>query len=253
MLAPRVDAQIAGGFAAVDADGTQFRVTLPDGRVLRSPELVGAVLSLRSGLRVRIEAVQEERDSAGRSLWLHTLSAQHPDGSWTNLCVPGPDGRQAALPVPGHATEDGTVTEAGTGVFEITCTAGAQAKCARFGYRPWETGPDGRSMRDAYNACIRMVRADYGGDGNSTTRDGLTIDVYDAWGIQTADLLDGHDFEAGWAPWGAVCVRHVRVQENSSLDELERRYPRLKGRTGPVCTEPFARTQGAVLFNRSRP
>ena len=34
------------------------------------------------------------------------------------------------------------MTEAGPGVFEISCTAGAQAKCIRFGYRPWVTyGP----------------------------------------------------------------------------------------------------------------
>jgi hypothetical protein len=98
-----------------------------------------------------------------------------------------------------------------------------------------------------------MVRADYGGDGHGTTRDGMPIDVYDAWKIQTPDLQEGHDFEAGWGPEGAVCVRHVRVAETVSLEELERLHPRLKGRTGAICTEDFARAHGALLFNRSQP
>ena len=252
-FAPQVDAQLARGVASVEAEGTQFKVTLPDGRVLRSPELVGAVLNLRSGLRVRIEGVEEDRDSRGGPLWLHTLSMQHGDGTWASFRNHGPDGRRAGFPVSGRATAHGTVAEAEPGVFELTCTGGAQAKCVRFGYRPWEMGPDGRPMRALYNACVRMVRADYGGDGHATTRDGMLIDIYDAWNIQTADLQEGSDFEAGWSPEGAVCVHHVRVKENVSLEELERLHPRLKGRTGAVCTEDFARTHGALLFNRSQP
>jgi hypothetical protein len=167
--------------------------------------------------------------------------------------MPGADGRRAGFPVPGRAVGDGTVMAAGPGVFELTCTAGAQAKCVRFGYRPWASAPDGRPMRDLYNTCIRMVRADYGGDGRATTRDGTVIDLYDVWRIQSPDRREDHDFEAGWAPDGAVCVRHPRIAEHVSLDELERTYPRLRGRTGAVCTEDFARAHGAVLFNRSRP
>lgn len=55
----------------------------------------------------------------------------------------------------------------------------------------------------------------------------------------------------GWSPDGAVCVHHVRVKENVTLAELEMRYPKLAGRTGAVCTEEFARANGAILYNRS--
>ena len=73
-------------------------------------------------------------------------------------------------------------------------------------------------------------------------------------GDDTADQqVTEYDFEAGWGPEGAVCVRHVRVKDNVSLAELERLHPRLKGRTGAVCTEDFARAHGALLFNRSQP
>jgi hypothetical protein len=250
--ASRAEAHLDRSLASVDAEGTEFRVALPDGRTLRSRELVGAVLTLRSGLRLRIEAVEEEKDSRHGSVWLHDFAVQQSDGTWTNLCQSGPDGRRAGFPVPGRARADGTVAEAGPGVFELTCTGGAQGKCVRFGYHPWERGPDGRSLRDLYNACIRMVRADYGGDGQGTTRDGTLIDPYDDWKIQTPDMLEGQDFEAAWGPEGAVCVRHVRIKENVSPEELVRRCPQLQGRTGPACTEEFGRAHGALLFNRSR-
>ena len=150
---PEVDAQLVRGAASVEVEGTQFKVTLPDGRVLRSPELVGAVLHLRSGLHVRIDAVEEDRDSQGGSVWLHTLSMRQA-GRPLGFCNLGPDGRRAGFPVPGHAAAHGTVAEAEPGVFELTCTCGAQAKCVRFGYRPWETGPDGCPLRVLYKrAC----------------------------------------------------------------------------------------------------
>jgi ADYC domain len=98
--------------------------------------------------------------------------------------------RRVSFPVPGRATAHGTVAAAEPGVFELTCTGGAQAKCVRVGYRPWETSTDGRPMRVLYNTCVRMMRADYGGDGHGTTRDGMLIDVYDAWKIQTPDLQE---------------------------------------------------------------
>ena len=245
--------QAASAGPAVEVEGTEFKVTLADGRVLRSSALVGTVLMLRSGLEVRIEAVERDHDHRGRPIWLHTLAARHADGTSTNLCLVGPDGRRAGFPVPGRALADGTLAEGRPGDFEISCTAGALAKCVRFGYRPWEIGPDGRPLRGLFNACIHMVRGDYGGDGRATTRDGTTIDVYDAWRIQTPDMDDAHDFEAGWGPEGAVCVRHPRIKEHVSLDDLERAYPRLQGLTGAVCTEELARAHGARLFNRSRP
>lgn len=237
----------------VGVDGTEFTVTLADGRVLRSAELIGAVLTLRSGLRIRIEAVERDLDPRQRPYWLHTFAVRQADGTWANFCRVGPDGRRAGLPIPGRAAADGIIAEAGPGVFEISCTGGAQAKCIRFGYRPWETGPDGRSLRGLYNSCIRMVRADYGGAGHGTTRDGTVIDVYDAWHIQTPDMSADQDFEAGWDSDGAVCVRHARIKDNVSLEEIARQYPRLHERTGAVCTEDFARAHGALLFNRSHP
>jgi hypothetical protein len=247
------------GLRSIEAEGTQFKVTLMDGRVLRSLELVGAVLVIVvSGRerRLRIDAIEPDPDGPARAttlssqVFLNTISIQADDGSWQNVCQPGPDGRRQAFLLAGRTRPDATIWPAESGAFEIICTGGAQGKCVRFGYRPWERAPEGYPSYDLYNACVRMVRADYSGDGKGTTRDGQLIDLYDRFGIQKPENDPSQEFEAGWTKDGAVCVRHVRVAENASLEDLES-LPSLRGRTGDICTEEFARARGAAIFNRS--
>ena len=239
---------------SVEADGTEFKVILTDGRTLRSRDLVGATLVIAvkgQGIRVRIDAVERDPDAKRGTVWLHTFLGQTADGAWQNLCDAGPDGRRQGFPIAGRPRADGMLEDAEPGTFELVCTSGAQGKCVRFGYPP--TGADGARLRDTYNACIRMVRADYCGDGTATTKDGQEIDIYDDHGIQKPENMPVMDFEAGWTPAGAVCVRHVRVKENVSPEALVAACPRLKDLVGPVCSEEAARRMGARLFNRSRP
>ena len=226
----------------VAVEGTEFVATLPDGRTLRSRQLVGAVLDLRVGgrpMRVRIAAVEPDPKDPSGTVWLHTLESAMADGTWANVCDAGPDGRRQAFPLAGGP--DGT---------ELSCTGGAIAKCVRFGYRPWSTMADGTSLAPMHAACVRLVRGDYGG-ARGWTKNGMRIDLYDDRGVQKPDNAPKDAFEAGWTPNGAVCVRHVRVKENVTLAELEATYPALRGRTGEICTEEFARAHGAILFNRS--
>jgi hypothetical protein len=239
---------------SVEADGTEFKALLSDGRTLRSRDMVGATLVVAlkgQAVRIRIDAVERDPDARNGVVWLHTLSGQAADGTWQNLCGPGPDGRRQGFPLAGRPRADGMMEDAEPGVFELVCTSGGQGKCVRFGYRPWP-GADGAGLRDLYNACIRMVRADYCGDNTPTTRDGMQIDVYDDRRIQTPANDAAMEFEAGWTPQGAVCVRHVRVKENVSLGALVAACPRLRNHVGPACTEETARSFGAKLFNRSR-
>jgi hypothetical protein len=77
----------------VQVSGTEFRIALPDGRVLTDAELVGAVLSVvdrqRGEQSVRIEAVELDPTDPDGDIHLYTLSVQDPaDGSWSNLCQP---------------------------------------------------------------------------------------------------------------------------------------------------------------------
>ena len=108
-------------------------------------------------------------------------------------------------------------------------------------------------MRDIYNACVRMLRADYCGEGDGTTNPGTVIDYYDSRDIQKPGHDPKFEFEAGWTAAGAVCVHHVRVKNNVSLEALAASCPRLRSRLGAACTEDTARTLGATVFVRSLP
>jgi hypothetical protein len=260
--------------ASIAVEGTVLKIILTDGRVLAFRDLIGASLLVDQGdrlRRLRLDGIERDpRDNRGDvapadAIWLHSFAIEGADGSWGPLCEDGPDGRRQAIPVAGRfSSADGRFGAGGSGSFELACTAGAMGKCIRFGYHPWQVGDlqkpvshhDGEPMPsylDLYNACIRMVRADYGGVGTGTTRNGMLIDLYDDHGIQAPDADHPMAFEAGWTQDGAVCVNHPRVKENISLGEIATRWHRLAGRTGASCTEATARSLGALLFNRSVP
>jgi hypothetical protein len=242
----------AAELRSIEVDGTEFKVTLTDGRILRSAELVGATLAIGTSggtMRLRIDAVELDPEAKGAPIWLHSFSRETADGSRQPLCDAAPDGRRQGFPLAGRPRSDGTMEPAEPGVFEIVCTSGARGKCVRFGYLPWTSA----AMRDLYDSCVRMVRADYCGDGEATTREGTRIDLYDDRGSQKSDGDPMQEFEAGWTEAGAVCVRHVRVKDNISLEKLAVSCPRLRDRLGSTCTEERARALGAILFVRSRP
>lgn len=236
--------------ARLAVEGTEFVLYRADGRVLRSADLVGAELDLGGGNQLRIDAVRPDpADTSGRVL-LHRFSQRQGGGSWIEACQADREGAQEGFPVPGRWV-DGRYRRDGAH-FALTCTGGAQAKCVRWGYRPWDRAPDGTDMAAMYEACVHMVRADYCGDGTATTREGMAIDIYDRHGVQQPGGGGDFRFEAGWSPTGAVCVNHPRVPDNLTLEALAASCPRLKDVLGERCDEASAAANGAVVFNRSR-
>jgi ADYC domain len=239
----------------IRAAGTEFRISLSDGRVLLGAQLIGAVLSIidRNGdpQAVRIDAIEPDPTDPDQEIQLHTLSVQDPaTGSWSNFCAPGPDGIAKAFPLSGTWTADGRHMP-DENAFALICTGGAIGKCVRWGYKPWRSGPDGVALWDYHQACVRMVRADYGGDGVGHTRDNTPVDVFDRLGILKPAPDPGRlSFEAAWGVNGAVCVRKPRIAEIASLPELEQRYPRLHDRTGETCREDRTGA-GILILNRS--
>jgi hypothetical protein len=252
-------AAAAESVRTVEVVGTTFRITTTEGRLLTGGGLIGAVLTLDDPngrqLSVRIDAVRPDpRDSTGET-FLYTFMARDPaTGAWANLCVPDADGFAMGFPLSGVWTASGEHV-ASDQAFSLTCTSGAIGKCVRMGYRPWQTARSGAPLRAYHQACVRMVRADYCGDGTGHTRNGTPINVYDRLGIQQADAAPAMRFEAAWGPDGAVCVNHARVAEAGSLEALTRSCPhRLAGRTGATCTKETALRSGAtLLLNASIP
>lgn len=231
------------------AEATAFVLKLPDGRVRRGVDLQGATvhLAVENGAiaSVRLESIVPDPKDAG--LLRHDFRVQNEQGQWVPACAPNMDGETWGFPLAlpeNHPGREGPIT--------LTCVAGAVGKCARFGYKPWGKGPHGEDLLPYHATCVRMVRADYCGDGVGHTKDGTTIDLYDRLGIQASD--SGGDaefaFEAGWTPQGAVCVARTRWPELLTREQLARDCPRLG--SPEDCDEASARKAGALLFNRSR-
>lgn len=239
--------------ALVEVVRGALRARLPDGSVREGAALVGATLVVAAGaqtLTVRIAGVERDpRDPRGEVL-LYDFRVISPTSDEQPLCNPDPDGRLLGLPLAGRSDAAGFLFESEGNNFELVCTSGPQGKCVRFGYAPWRQAPDGRSMRDWFNACVRMMRGDYCGDDHPFTRDGTWIDIYDHIGVQKSDEDPSLSFEAAWSPTGAICVAHTRVPDIITLDGLAKACPRLTGHLGPgLCSENAV---GALIFNRSR-
>lgn len=247
-------AAIAFSAPVVTLEGTVLRATMVDGSSVAGRELVGRQLLLTAAdrqLALRIDAVEE--DAAAPGLLLYEMRLQTDAGEWHNICEPDAHGKRLAIPLSGHMGDDGRF-EPDARKLTLTCTSGVVGKCLRSGYRFWTNGGgiDPQAL-ERFQACTRLYRADYCGDGRGWTADGTLIDVYDDAGMQAPEPVSTLAFEAGWSPAGAVCVHHTRVPANIRLDELLQRCPRLgAAASGPGCTEDQARRDGAILFNKSR-
>jgi hypothetical protein len=197
--------------------------------------------------RIRIDGVERDSKDPAGEIVLYALSEQDSgSGEWRNLCLPDAEGRRLGFPLAGAFTADGRYEPTRGGIL-LTCTGGAEAKCIRFGYKPWGFGPNHVALAPYYQTCVRLVRADYCGDGIGHTRDGTPIDLFDTIGIQRDEPAPGMTFEAAWRADGAVCVRRTRLPDVLDSTALAANCPRLKHSIGETCDEAAP----ALLFNRS--
>jgi hypothetical protein len=195
----------------------------------QKPATVGAVLEARDEqgrpLRFRIDAVAPDADDRDGEIFLYTVSFQPAtakNGSWRPYCSPDKKGRRTAIPLAGSWDASGAWS-AGDGALTFACTSGAIGKCVRFGYKPWKT-VEGRSLADYHAACVRMIRADYCGDGRPHTRNGTWVDIYDTLGIQSRvpdETARAVLLEAGWSPQGATHLNRPRWSDDAAAIAAE--------------------------------
>lgn len=143
---------------------------------------------------------------------------------WENPCVAVdrvPDPR--ALAVSGVWDASGARQDT-PGKLTFACETGAITKCITWGYKPWASR-DGKPMADLHQACTRMARADYCGNGRSHTRQDTTIDLYDRFGLVERGEWDPAkaSFEAAWAPDGATCL--ARTRDGRAVDTILQECP----------------------------
>lgn len=198
--------------AGIRLEGTSFVLDLPDGSVLQGTDFVGVqfagLLGNGDRLRLQVEDIQVA-DAPNDDLLSYRVSYQTTEG-WLPLC--GMDDRgqpRQAIPLSGRWSYAQGEPGAGGRIddpraFTFACEGFALAKCVKLGYRPWETR-EGVSLQDHHEACVRMLRADYCGDGRSWTEDGTLVNVYDGIGVQKDE--ETWVTEAEWTKDGARCVR----------------------------------------------
>jgi hypothetical protein len=217
--------------------GTELRAVV-DGVMIEGQAWVGATLEAPTtgGGRVSLTITAVERDPADPELVYFVLEA--PGGH--NVC--GPAGR--GLFVRGVWDQTGARNDT-SGQLSYSCDSGVIAKCVAWGYKPWRVGPD------LHQACTRMARADYCGDGVAHTTAGTRIDLFDGQGIQKPSAVpgDGFMFEAGWDAGGAVCVAHPRYRDVGADGHV--RLPSCWSAL-PGCQDArAAESHGALLANAS--
>ncbi len=218
----------------------ELTATRADGAVIRGAGLEGVSLPFVTNadetLWLEIAHAERVLDSAP---WLYAIQLEGHD-----LC--GGDG--LGLFVPGVWDETGrhlTSLNAGGRTLDATfsCRAGVIAKCALWGYEPWSIGAE------LHQACTRMARADYCGDGTAHTEEGTLIDLFDRHGIQTPVGDARMSFEAGWGPDGATCVSQPRYFDVAPDGAVK--LPACWDEKPRCDTWEKARTLGASLGNES--
>ncbi len=218
----------------------------------RSPARAGDELDARDEegrtLHFRIDGVEKDAQDKGGDVSLYELSFLDPaTGQWAKYCVPDIEGRSRAIPVKGSWDARATYVPGSEDKTTFACTSGAIGKCVRFGYKPW------KNLLAQHQACIRMVRADYCGDGRPHTKNGTKIDIWDREGIQVREAeRPGHPevFEAAWGPDGA---EHLAIPRwSDDLAEIVAECPeRLRDHSGggKTLAEIEAAHPRALVFN----
>ena len=240
--------------ASLDIVGSAIIITQDNGQVLANEALIGLELNLSnhdgSSMSIRIDGV--EHDSQDPELVFYQFTTPDPQsGTWQPICSPDYDGKAVGFLLEATMTPTGDYRPA-KGIYSLQCSSGASGKCVRWGYKPWGVGPNGESLWNHHQACTRMVRADYCGNGVAHTKDGTLINMYDPLGIQVSETSAAYTFEAAWGPQGAVCVRKVRWPDISSLEKLAASCPRLRDKLGEHCEETTAETFApAMIWNES--
>jgi hypothetical protein len=154
------------GTPGIEVAGTLFHARLPDGRILASPELVGAILDVVDetgrSMTVRIDAVVLDPADREGDVWLHRFSVRdRGTGEWRALCAtPGPDGSLAGFPLAGSWTADGRHLRGDS--FTVTCTAGPSANAYALATSPGAVPlakPSGIIIRPACAWCEPIMPA----------------------------------------------------------------------------------------------
>jgi hypothetical protein len=222
--------QAEAGVKALRFENGRLRtVPAPEGGAADS-DVVGTVLqgTASDGKPVEVAICGVEPAADGR-VFYRVEAWNAVAREWENPCVamdrvPAP----RALAVGGVWDANGAHAES-PDRFTFACENGAITKCIQWGYAPWASR-NGQSLAGMHQACTRLARADYCGNGRSHTHQDTTIDIYDKLGVleRATEVTREWDpakasFEAAWAPDGATCLS--RTRDGRALETILRECP----------------------------
>jgi hypothetical protein len=242
MLVPKEISEKHSVLVSVDitsprqADAGLKALRLENGHLVASPQastpLVGTVLQGTSSEGKPVEVALCGAEPARQDpdmVWYHIQAWNPVSLEWENPCVEThdiPDPRALAM---GGVWDASGAQRQVPGRITLACENGAIARCISWGYKPW-TRVEGQSLADLHQACTRMARADYCGNGQSHTPDATLVDIYDSLGVLsvTTEASASWDparatFEAAWAPDGATCIS--RTRDGRALETIRQECP----------------------------
>jgi len=252
----------------VALDGTLFHGSQQlDGQEVarHGVDFIGSTLVLvheDQQYNVRIDDIYNNPADPEGDVYFYRVSVQDPeDGTWSSLCVDAEGQPTEAIPLANHwdAVTGDRVDAPDTVTF--ACRGAVLAKCVEWGYRPWASAEvcQGKncevvSLADHHQACTRMARADYCGEGLPHTMDATPIDVIDRLNptiqSEATKARKGWAVEAEWGPDGALCVGDsLRLHMLEALGHEVLPAPCLADLALPSCGN-FSQKRGALLVNK---
>jgi hypothetical protein len=191
----------------VNLNGTTLSGTMSTG-TLSGTQLVGAELTgtTSDGKSIKLKFTDIDPLAKGSDVYVYETMFW-TGTAWTSAC--GYDAAGVAIrtiPVSGRYNYGEGVPGGGSHIddpttFTLSCrTKGAIAKCVEIGYKPWVS----TKMADYHQACTRLIRADFCGDGTPYTTNGNPVNIWDPSRIATD--TEAWELEADWGPNGAVVI-----------------------------------------------
>lgn len=206
-----------GEFTSLEVAGDAFVLRNKKGQTIAGEALVGTEIVLaRDGETIaslRIAAFDKVPRWAEKAADAHAYALVYAtDDGVTERSVCGGDAADARVPnalVLGDETYDLTtkeVYEAAKGIFTIACAGSAAAKLSLLGYGPQSSKTSVKQRQ----ATLKMITADYCGDGHSYTQNGTPLLWENASGsVPLAE--DPAAIEAVWTADGALCLDATRI------------------------------------------
>jgi hypothetical protein len=177
----------------------------------------------------------------GQGIWkAYQVQLELEGGKTLDACH---DAGDVAFPVAGYWDDDSNRNTQNTSLFSFACTKRDVAFCITTGYR--DDGADDEAQ--LFDACTRMMRADYCGTGKSYTRDGTFVSVWDNQNIAVENHVPPLVFEAEWDGKGVVCWARPRWTQSDS--GIETPPPCFKDR--PQCARPPGTGNPPMVLNDS--